>query len=136
MADENPKMVDVFTTPRSSKFSDQERKVLNFIKSTVLGICKPAKIDLFGSRARNNFVDESDYDIFVLFRPGTTSKDERRQLSDRISSSLSVLKDPQGNTMIDVFVEEETPPNPDPDAETEGMYSYNVATFPHVTIYP
>jgi predicted nucleotidyltransferase len=126
---------DVYSTPRQRPVEKEEREILDKIKRTILRMTRPSKIVLFGSRARDDFRDDSDYDIFVLFPPGEKDEAELRKLNDDITDQLSVLKNEDGEDLVQVFVEEETAPNPDPDADSKGLYAYNLATFPQTVLW-
>ena len=59
------------------------------IKQTVLGIDPTAEVILFGSRARGDFHDESDWDVLVL-TDGDESEAKMKQ--KQIRSSLHALE--------------------------------------------
>ncbi len=62
-------------------------KILNSIVRQVVSVASPEKIILFGSRAKGNNGDESDYDICVLKR----GIRKRRVIAQKIYRGLNVM---------------------------------------------
>ena len=60
-----------------------DKQILSSIKREVNQITPHAQILLFGSRAKNTFTQESDWDILVL-TPEPVSKNLKKQLQERI----------------------------------------------------
>jgi len=70
----------------------EDKEVRKMIKETIEKVLrqydvKPLKIILFGSRARGNYKEDSDWDILVIVRENL-SPEERRELWFAIYSSL------------------------------------------------
>ena len=59
-------------------------EILAAIKERVLSIVPDAKVMLFGSRARGDWHEESDWDILVL-----TEQEVTDELDDKVYESLS-----------------------------------------------
>ena len=62
---------------------DRNQYILNQVKQRIHGIDPKAKIFLFGSRARNDYKDDSDWDFLIL-----TEKLITRDLKNKISDLL------------------------------------------------
>ena len=61
----------------------QKEEILLRIKKEILSVVPDAKIYLFGSRARGDFHDESDWDILIL-----TNRPVNKNLKERIRDSI------------------------------------------------
>lgn len=57
--------------------------ILGSIKKNILGLIPGAEIVLFGSRARNDYHQESDWDILILTNEKVT-QGLKRQVSDKL----------------------------------------------------
>ncbi|HOT45823.1 MAG TPA: nucleotidyltransferase domain-containing protein [Spirochaetota bacterium] len=66
-------------------------QTLNDIKQTVAFFSPDNEIILFGSRARNDHTETSDYDIMVII-PGSISIEEKIKLSGMITRALAKKK--------------------------------------------
>lgn len=62
---------------------DSNKEILTQVKSRIRAIDPQAKIFLFGSRARNDFRNDSDWDFLIL-----TEKQITRHLKNKISDTL------------------------------------------------
>lgn len=60
------------------------------IKATVLSYLPDAKVLLFGSRARGNYNEQSDYDILIITKQ-TFACREKMNMESKISKSLVFL---------------------------------------------
>lgn len=60
-----------------------DKEILAQIKAAVLEVIPDAKVYLFGSRARGDWHEESDWDILVL-----TGKEVNRELRSRIHKAV------------------------------------------------
>jgi predicted nucleotidyltransferase len=64
-------------------YMDNQQYILTLVKNKIRIIDPKAKIFLFGSRARNDFKKDSDWDFLIL-----TEKEVNRELKNKISDSL------------------------------------------------
>ncbi|HXL56457.1 MAG TPA: nucleotidyltransferase domain-containing protein [Chitinophagaceae bacterium] len=62
---------------------DTKDEILESIKSTIKEIVPDANIILFGSRARGDWHEESDWDILVLTK-NKVSKDVEKKIHDKL----------------------------------------------------
>jgi uncharacterized protein len=62
---------------------NSNQQILNLVKNKIHSIDPNARIFLFGSRARNDFRDDSDWDFLIL-----TQSDITRDYKNKISDSL------------------------------------------------
>ena len=60
---------------------DSNNYILSFVKERIRKIDPQAKIILFGSRARNDFREDSDWDFLILTKL-TVTRDLKNQISD------------------------------------------------------
>ena len=60
-----------------------KKKILQRIKKDILDLIPGAEVVLFGSRARDDHHEESDWDILVLIESKVTHK-LKRQVSDKL----------------------------------------------------
>lgn len=49
-----------------NNFTEKDKRIFQKMKDVVLGIDSSAEIILFGSRARGDFKEDSDYDFLIL----------------------------------------------------------------------
>ena len=56
--------------------------ILQEIKKAVMEVDPTAEVVLFGSRARGDFHDESDWDVLVLTEMDETNKDFKKKIRD------------------------------------------------------
>jgi predicted nucleotidyltransferase len=82
------------------KIMFQDKKLLK-IKEYIHSLFPKSKILLFGSRARGNFDDKSDYDVLVVIKEEVNIK-EKRTYAGKIRKELAVKGIP-----IDVLVRTE-----------------------------
>jgi len=78
--------------------SRKDKEVRKMIKETIEKVLsqydvKPLKIILFGSRARGNYKEDSDWDCFVIVE-GELDRGKRREIVARIRMELARLKIP------------------------------------------
>lgn len=64
-------------------YMDNQQYILSLVKNKIKIIDPKAKILLFGSRARNDYREDSDWDFLIL-----TEKEVTRELKNKISDSL------------------------------------------------
>ena len=64
--------------------TEQAINILTEIKNTVTSIDPGAQIYLFGSRARDNFRPDSDWDILILLNKQRVDYQERRKIRKRL----------------------------------------------------
>jgi predicted nucleotidyltransferase len=76
--------------------------ILQLIKKEVLSVVPDAKVYLFGSRARGNFDEESDWDILII-----TPQKPDSALKNKIHHRFSNLWIEMGSYINTVIVSEE-----------------------------
>ncbi|WCL50651.1 nucleotidyltransferase domain-containing protein [Leptospira sp. GIMC2001] len=59
---------------------------LNKLKAQIVLLVKPLKIILFGSRAKGNFNQNSDFDILIVMPDGTNKRQTAQFLYQRIDN--------------------------------------------------
>jgi predicted nucleotidyltransferase len=59
---------------------------LQNLKTQIISLVNPIKIILFGSRAKGNFAENSDYDIMVLMPEGTNKRATAQYLYKNIEN--------------------------------------------------
>ena len=64
--------------------TEQAINILAEIKKTVAAIDPGAQIFLFGSRARDNFRPDSDWDILILLNKPRVDYQERKQIRKKL----------------------------------------------------
>lgn len=64
--------------------TEQAINILSEIKKTVVSIDPGAQIFLFGSRARDNFRPDSDWDILILLDKRHVDYQERKKIRNRL----------------------------------------------------
>jgi len=74
-----------------------DKEVIKMIKETIEKVLrqydvKPLKIILFGSRARGNYKEDSDWDCFVIVEE--LDREKKREIIARIRMELASLKIP------------------------------------------
>ncbi len=61
----------------------ESTQILNEIKQAVLEVDSEAEVVLFGSRARGDFHDESDWDVLILVDKEETDFNFKRKIHNR-----------------------------------------------------
>jgi len=61
---------------------------IKLIHEVIQGFMPGSRIILFGSRAKNNFDERSDYDVLAIFH-GEMNKDEIREIKQNIRRDLA-----------------------------------------------
>ncbi len=79
------------------------RNILSLVKKKIHYVDPHAKIFLFGSRARNDYRDDSDWDFLVL-----TEKQITQELKNRISDSLFDAELDTGQVLTTIVQNAET----------------------------
>jgi predicted nucleotidyltransferase len=74
------------------KFTEKDKRIFEKMKQAVLSIDESAEIILFGSRARGDFKEDSDYDFLIL-----TDKEVNHNLRKNIVSKTSFI---QGDEVV------------------------------------
>ena len=80
------------------KVNMNEKEIRKIIKDTIEGVLeeygvKPVKIILFGSRARGDYREDSDWDILVIVDK-ELDREKKREIIARIRIKLASLKIP------------------------------------------
>jgi predicted nucleotidyltransferase len=74
-------------------------KILNQIRTSVFEVLPGSEIILFGSRARNDANDSSDYDLLIILK-SSIQADDRLRFQALIRKKLAVL-----NILADIIVQ-------------------------------
>ncbi len=72
-----------FVVCKSNDFIMKKQQVLKIVKNAVLKVDSKAEIILFGSRARGDYNDDSDWDLLILL-----DKKENEEIKDKIRKNL------------------------------------------------
>lgn len=75
----------------------ERQKIISAVKNQILSIDPNAKIFLFGSRARNDFRKDSDWDFLIL-----TQKKITRTLKNKISDLLFEIEIETGQVLTSI----------------------------------
>ena len=81
---------------------NNENNSISIIQKITSGFIPGCKIILFGSRARKNFFEESDYDFLVITKE-TYEEKQKRILKSMIRKELAKFKIPS-----DILIQSET----------------------------
>jgi predicted nucleotidyltransferase len=95
---------------RTIAFSEEHKQLLKRIKSTILAIEPDAEVYLYGSRARGDAEEDSDWDMLILVS-GTVTAERKHQIWDAlydieiatltiVSATVKSRQEWQGNSIL------------------------------------
>jgi predicted nucleotidyltransferase len=64
--------------PETNRFSSQEKDILLNCRDAIRGIDRASEVILYGSRARGDAAEDSDYDLLILSNVPATLENEDR----------------------------------------------------------
>lgn len=96
--------------PRTIVFSEEHKQLLKRIKSTILALEPDAEVYLYGSRARGDAEEDSDWDVLVLVS-GSVTAARKHQIWDAlydieiatltiVSATVKSRQEWQGNSIL------------------------------------